>query len=795
MSEPATAARGQTLRTRYQLRERIGAGGQGEIWRAFDPKSGVDVALKILQPGPGRSAAAWVALVHEYESTNKLDHPGILKMFAPERDGTTFLLPMELATGGDARRLRGAGYLTVVPVLIEVARALQHAHERGVIHRDLKPGNILFDERGRVKVADFGISGNQLDPGTDAMVRGLSPFTASPEQLRGEPPTPADDIYGLGALAYELLSKKPPHFPHFDAQRVQTEPVPPLVPAQQIPPQLARLIAQLLAKDPRQRPASMRDVVDDLEASLNDTLSFDDTMTFDFNTEEAHPEADAPPAAAVAELPAQVLPEGTAAANEPIAAPPPRLSAHELDGAALFEELGPVRLPNPARIEPMRGGGLRVLIALALLASAAAAAWLWQPQWVPRLEGMLGLSETARPAPRLATVTDAQAQARWQSEHILLEQRLGALAARGAERWGGTDFSAARARAAESVGAHDAGSLSLAQQRLTQATELAARVSAAAPAALESQLAMGEGALASGQAAEAREAFDLALQIDPENGRARAGAAHAHELLNAARGAPAAPPSAAPAAVPSAPTPATRPGVTLDERYAKAAGEGYAALGAGRLEQSRAAFERARALRPQGPEAAEGLRRVKAALRARGFGSQRARASDLEGDERWDEALAVYDAVLQIDPSQGFAQEGRVRARDRMELGDGLQAIIERPDRLAVPDARTQAATLLQRAQQVTAPGPVLRLQMARVAALLPEFERPVHLSLLSDNFTVVSVPGIGNLGSFTRHEVELRPGRYEVIGTRDGYHEVHREVTLTPAQPQTLTISCSQPL
>src|ERR1700746_2752495 len=142
---------------------------------------------------------------------------------------------MELATGGDLRRLRGASYTAIVPVLIEVAQALEHAHEQGVIHRDLKPGNVLFDARGRVKLGDFGVSGRAPDPGTDAMIRGLSPFTASPEQLRGEAPTPADDIYGLGALAYELLSGYPPYYPHFDIRRAQEEPVPKLVPTRQIP--------------------------------------------------------------------------------------------------------------------------------------------------------------------------------------------------------------------------------------------------------------------------------------------------------------------------------------------------------------------------------------------------------------------------------------------------------------------------------------------------------------------------------------------------------------------------------
>src|SRR5262249_38157580 len=104
---------------------------------------------------------------------------------------------------------------------------------------------------------------------------GFSPFTASPAQLRGEPPTPADDIYGLGALTYELLSGYPPYYPHFDKKRAIEEPVPTLVPTRQIPPLLAALVMNMLAKDPKQRPRTMREVIDELDAAINDTLTFD----------------------------------------------------------------------------------------------------------------------------------------------------------------------------------------------------------------------------------------------------------------------------------------------------------------------------------------------------------------------------------------------------------------------------------------------------------------------------------------------------------------------------------------
>ncbi len=817
---------GRVLNVRYTLRERLGAGGQGEVWRAHDPQRDCDIALKIMHPGAARIAPAWAALEREYAINSRLDHPHILKVFPPEATEDALLLPMELAGGGDLRRLRGADYLAIVPVLLEVAQALEHAHERAVIHRDLKPGNVLLDARGAVKLADFGIAGTVLAGATDP-ARGISPFTASPQQLRGEPPTPADDIYGLGALAYELLSGYPPHYPHFDPHKVQREPVPELVPAAQMPPQLGVLIARMLHRDARARPASMQEVIEGLDSSLNDTL------TFEFET--AEPPREVPPAErtgrhAVLSASLPVTPP-----TMPGAAPAPGI----VDGQALWEEMRLSPAPALGRLEPMHSNRPKALIVLGIMAAAALAAFHWLPHsgWSPA--GWLGADRAPQSAvpTNVAASTGAASVAdenALQADRAEFDRRQALLRARGAESWGGTDFAAASGRAEESAGARDAGNFALARQRLSEASLLLDTVEQAAPAALAAQLDVGNRALSAGQQDLAARAFDLAHRIDPKDPRALAGQARSQHLVGVApliadaQSALAAHQYSRAAqdysqALALDPKNAqARSGLAQaeaalgEDNYARAAGEGFAALGAGRLAEARAAFERARNLRPNGSEALDGLRRVSAAEGGRNsaansaanraasvpaagpvagavdsVASMRTHAEQLESQERWDEAAALYTAVLRQDGSLSFAQAGKARAGGRARLDHALQALLDHPDRLASPEVRNEASGLLETAQATTPSGPVLRSQIARLQILLPDFDKSVHISLVSDGVTQVAILGTGSFGSFERRDIQLKPGTYTVIGSRVGYRDVHRQITIAPGEAQTVSISC----
>jgi tetratricopeptide (TPR) repeat protein len=413
-----------------------------------------------------------------------------------------------------------------------------------------------------------------------------------------------------------------------------------------------------------------------------------------------------------------------------------------------------------------------------------------------------------------AAPINASDEARLRAMRHTFDSRIAALEARGAGVWGGSDFALAKTRAAESVGAHDAGNPRLAQERLSVAMKFLDSVESKAPQALSHQVAVGEKALRTGQQEVAGQAFELARRINPGDRRASEGQRHAQNLnavlplLADAQNAEVARDFARAAqdysqALFLDPNNATakagqaRANAAFgDDTYAKAVGTGFAALGAGRLDQAHDAFVKARALKPNGSEAAEGLRRVGAALTARGFASMRQRAMGLEAQERWEEAERSYEDVLAADPTLAFAQQGRARASSRAELSLRLQQILDRPDRLASPGVREDARALLETARAQSPQGPVIRSQIARLEGLLPGLDKPVRLSLLSDNSTQVAIPSIGSFGAFSRRDIQLRPGKYTVVGTRYGFRDVRREITVTPGQEtQIIKVACSDPI
>jgi hypothetical protein len=479
------------------------------------------------------------------------------------------------------------------------------------------------------------------------------------------------------------------------------------------------------------------------------------------------------------------------------------------------------------------------VVLLGLLAGVAVAVFYWLPRYttqslpfdfssISRATKNLASSATDAATAGATPGADSSPEATFQSARERFDRRLATLETRGAGVWGGPEFGLAKMRAAESVGAHDAGSTQMAVERLADASKLLDQVESKAAPALAAQIAAGQKALAAGQEELANQAFDLAKRIDPKDKRIAEGQRHTHNLngvlplladgqnAESARNYMRAAQDYSQALSLDPGNDKARAGLARanaafgDDNYAKAVGSGFAALGAGRLDDARDAFEKARALRPNGSEASDGLRRVSAALSAKGFSSLRQRAAGLEAQERWDEAVQAYDSALQTDPSLAFAQEGKDRAAARAELNASLQALIDRPERLSSPSVRDQAQALLDTANRQSPSGPVLRSQITRLGLLMPDYDgavksgsvradlmdKPVRLSLVSDNATDVAITSIGQFGTFAKRDIQLKPGRYTVIGTRDGFRDVRRDITIAPGQEsQTISVSCSDPI
>jgi hypothetical protein len=252
---------------RYHLQELIAAGGMGEVWRAVDEALGRPVAVKLLRPEYSRDEVTLLRFRAEARHAGGLNHPGIAQVYDYEdatRDRPAYLV-MELVSGPSLAGVLAGGQLDArrtADVLAQAADALHAAHAAGVLHRDIKPGNLLIGPDSQVKVTDFGIAqssrtGNLTRTGS---LLGTTGYLA-PERVAGRPATVASDLYALGIVGYECLTGHPPFqgepLQVALAHRDQDLPgLPPWCLSQPGGAGLAALIARLTAKNPAGRPAT-----------------------------------------------------------------------------------------------------------------------------------------------------------------------------------------------------------------------------------------------------------------------------------------------------------------------------------------------------------------------------------------------------------------------------------------------------------------------------------------------------------------------------------------------------------
>jgi len=270
---------GNVLGGRYRLIELLGQGGMATIYRARDSQLERDVAVKLLRPEYGRDPDFLSRFRQEAQSAASLNHPNIVSVFDYGQDPAGPFIVMELIDGEDlAALIRRTGALSprqAAGLTAEVARALEIAHRRGIVHRDVKPHNVMLAADGRIKVADFGIARAVAEaqmtlPGTTMG----SVHYFSPEQARGENTTPASDVYSLGIVLYELLTGRRPWEGDSAAAiamaRLTGAPPAPSAARAGVPPALDAIARRAMALEPADRYPSGAAMADALEAFLAD---------------------------------------------------------------------------------------------------------------------------------------------------------------------------------------------------------------------------------------------------------------------------------------------------------------------------------------------------------------------------------------------------------------------------------------------------------------------------------------------------------------------------------------------
>lgn len=251
-----------TLGGRYTLTERIAIGGMGEVWKARDKVLGRTVAVKILKEEYTGDPGFLERFRAEARHTALLSHPGVANVFDyGEEDGSAYLV-MELVPGEPLSNIierdKQLPADRILNIMAQSARALAAAHAQGLVHRDVKPGNLIITPDERVKVTDFGIArlADQVPLTATGQVMGTAQYLA-PEQATGQQATPSSDMYSLGIIGYECLAGKRPFTGESQiaiALAQVNDPPPPL--PKDVPAPAAALIMCLLSKDPADRPST-----------------------------------------------------------------------------------------------------------------------------------------------------------------------------------------------------------------------------------------------------------------------------------------------------------------------------------------------------------------------------------------------------------------------------------------------------------------------------------------------------------------------------------------------------------
>lgn len=284
----------------------------------------------------------------------------------------------------------------------------------------------------------------------------------------------------------------------------------------------------------------------------------------------------------------------------------------------------------------------------------------------------------------------------------------------------------------------------------------------ALPEVLE-KLTQGERAEAAGDLPGAREGYAAAVRLDPDFEPARTRLGRVEALI-----------------------------ATSD--YRAAVSEGFARLNEGNLRGAQSALDRARRINPRAGEIEDLRQRISVASQTAALDRLRVQSEQLERQEKWSDALKVYDQAAALDANAAFVSRGRARAQHLSQLHAAIDQYLSEPSRLQSSDPRAHAKTLIAQAGASGEPGQVLATKRQQLAQLIAVAETPVPVLLKSDRNTDVELYRVGKLGTFETRRLDLPPGKYTAVGSRAGFRDVRVQFEIMPAsREETVTIQCTE--
>jgi serine/threonine-protein kinase len=276
----AAVSRGTLLASRYEIRDLLGRGGMGTVYRAHDRVLDEAVAIKVLRADLAQAPGMAERFLSEIKLARRVSHRNVCRIHEYGEDGRLRFISMELVDGQSLKEVLAHGPLATAQafdVATQAARGLAAIHEVGIVHRDLKPANLTRDGSGRVRVMDFGIAkAAGLQGDTTAGYLLGSPEYMSPEQARGRGADFRSDLYALGVVAFELFTGAPPFRGETPVATLLLQieaPLPLEKAALALPPALVPVLRRALAKDPRERQGSARELGDALAAAASGGVS------------------------------------------------------------------------------------------------------------------------------------------------------------------------------------------------------------------------------------------------------------------------------------------------------------------------------------------------------------------------------------------------------------------------------------------------------------------------------------------------------------------------------------------